>query len=140
VIAGGGGGGGAIYQVGSDAAKIFQAQIHARQARRSARAIVGALRYLAQLQVVQAKVERNRWETQLNLAYPKSPLYSPLTTVDVVNLPTRLTTKQTSILQRLTSDPDNPRLLRKLTRVENNIERWTRRHPEGVQTLVTTRK
>ena len=101
-------------------------------------AAVTALLLKAQRQA--ALVARKQWEFQLKAAYPESPVYGPLAPVTQWDLPTKLTTKQTNVLQALMLNPDSKRLLAKSEKISAKIEHWKAKHPEAQSTVLTTRK
>lgn len=136
----GGQGYGAVLKGLTDAASLYQGQIVARQARRMGRAQIAALRAIVRQMQIDAKVARDRWMLDLSARYPESPVYAPLTAVEFVDVPVRLTTKQTGLQQRLMTDPNNARLAKKLAKVSGNIAAFGARHPGAVTTKLVTRK
>lgn len=106
----------------------------------AARAMQQLTLRLLRFQQIQAAVAKRQWEFGMKASYPESPVYGPLAPVTHYELPTRLTTRQTNIQQKLLLHPDSKRLLAAQARVGRKITRYERRHPEAAVTDLAARK
>lgn len=121
-------------------AQMWQQSILGRQARRAARQQAALMRAMVRQMQIDAKEARDRWQLDMQARFPQSPIYGALTPQEFVDVPVRLTTKQTRLQQAQMLDPNNPRLGAKLAKVGRNIATYGAKHPGAVTHQLVTRK